>query len=215
MKFDFNEIKNCINEKGDLCVSSDVLSTSFRAAEVLCEQLLGATLNVRGKKFVIRMLEIYYGSAGDYTHDWFRNNFIKKSSKNLFRTQIQTQKGFKIYLSLANVKSRYTRLDIVVGNEGVAISFLLRSVWGENFDIIGKKEGSPNVVLNAMGIDENDHGKEISVDNLQSEISLEITEAKIYTNKNLEIERKLRRGLPQQFEENNSLLWNFTLVNKQ
>jgi hypothetical protein len=183
--------------------------------ELLKYCVLGATLNVRGKKFVIRMLEIYYGSAGDYTHDWFRNNFIKKSSKNLFRTQIQTQKGFKIYLSLANVKSRYTRLDIVVGNEGVAISFLLRSVWGENFDIIGKKEGSPNVVLNAMGIDENDHGKEISVDNLQSEISLEITEAKIYTNKNLEIERKLRRGLPQQFEENNSLLWNFTLVNKQ
>jgi hypothetical protein len=215
MKYNFSEIKNCIDEKGGLCVSSGVLSTSFKAAEALCEQLLGATLNVRGKKFIIRMLEIYYGSAGDYTHDWFRNNFIKKSSKNLFRTQLQTQKGFKIYLSLANVKSRYTRLDIVVGSEGVAISFLLRSVWDENFDIIGKKEGSPNVVLNAMGIDENDHGREISSDDLQSEISLENTQVKICSEKRLEIERKFRRGLPAQFEENNSLLWNFTLVNKQ
>ena len=204
----FPNLENCIDEKGQLLTAKNV-KLSHQAAEALCESLLGSTLNIRGNKFIIRMLEIYYGSVGDVSHDWYRNRFVYKTSKYINQTTVQADKGFRIYLSSPDVKNTYTRLDIVVGNKDVAISFLLRSIWDANFNLIGTKKGSPNIVLNAMGIKPEDHGVEILVHDPHTEISIENTHDKIYKERSLQTKRSRRINITSGFESDNGLEWNF------
>lgn len=212
----FSEIKNFIVDGKLEEGKEEEIKSSFIAAEKLCESLLGATLKIRERKFIIRMLEIYYGSAGDYLHDWYRNRFVYKKSKYKTQSAVQSEKGFKIYLSSPNTNDSYTRLDIVVGDEGVAISFLLRSVLDEKFIPIGnKKNGSPNIVLKAMGINGNDHGVEIKIgSDLENDISIELTHDKIYAERKLQTVSRLRilskkNEHANDFEKNNELKWNF------
>jgi ribosome-associated translation inhibitor RaiA len=137
-------------------------------------------------------------------------------SKLVNQIQVQAQKGYKIYLSSPKTKDSYTRMDIVVGNDNVAISFLLRSVWDKNFKRIGTKDGSPNIVLNTMCIKPTDHGIEIQLGAGNGDIYIEDTHDSIYKEKNLRTIRRKRinksksKGIkPPNFEERNNLQWNF------
>ena len=208
----FDQILNCINAKGEIISTPEIVKQSMNSAELLGESLLGTTLIIRGKKFIIRMLEIYYGGVADDSHDWYRNRFEKKTSKFIQHTNVQNQNGFRIYLSSLNTSHRYTRLDIVAGNEGVPISFLLRSVWQENGELIGSKNGNPNIVLQAMGIQPEDHGVLIKHNLDSANICIEDTHNEIIASKGLTIERSKRINLKSDFEDKNQLLWNLCLV---
>lgn len=211
MKNLFNQIKNHIDDTGKLISNIEEINRSILAAEQLAESLLGCTLNVRGKEFIIRMLEIYYGGVGDDAHDWYRTRFSYKTSKYKEHTSIQSHDGFRVYLSSLDVSDTYTRMDIVVGHNGVPISFLLRSVWDSSFNLIGAKNGNPNIVLNAIGIKSEDHGQPIDTENKNAELYLENTHEQIINDKGFQIKRQRRVNLKSEFEEKNKVQWNLFL----
>ncbi|WP_373550445.1 hypothetical protein [Haliscomenobacter sp.] len=211
MKNLFNQIKNHIDDTGKLISSSEEIKSSILAAEQLAESLLGCTLNVRGKEFIIRMLEIYYGGVGDDAHDWYRTRFSYKTSKYKEQTSIQSQDGFSVYLSSLDVSDTYTRMDIVVGHTGVPISFLLRSAWDSSFNLIGAKNGNPNIVLNAIGFRPEDHGQAIDIENKNAELYLENTHEQIINDRGFQIKRQRRINLKSEFEEKNQVQWNLSL----
>lgn len=201
----FTNIKHCIDTKGKVNVSKEVLDSSIKAAEELCKSFLGRTINVRGEKFIIKMLELYYGSAGDNKHDWYKSNFpLKNNEERKKWTNIQFQKGYKVYINHKQIseKGTRTRFDIVVGNENIAISFLVRSVLNCKMNIEGKEINGPNNVLKEMKLTTKDHGKEIAIGN---EISLEDTSARIKSEGRLEIKSGKRIGIKDDIE------WNFYL----
>ncbi len=206
----FLQLTKTIDENGSPLKDADN-KPAIETAEALAERLLGSTLHIRRKKFIIRMLEIYYGGIGDRAHDWYRTRYVYKTSKYKQQTAVQEMEGFKIYLSNLNVIDPYTRMDIVGGNDGVAISFLLRSVWDENFNLIGAKHGSPNKILQAMGLQSSDHGADISVDDPYAGFFLEDSGAIIRKEKNLLIEKRLRINLNCDFEKEMGLMWNYGL----
>jgi hypothetical protein len=211
MKNLFDPIKNHIDNNGKLISNSEEINGSILAAEQLAESLLGCTLNVRGKEFIIRMLEIYYGGVGDDAHDWYRTRFSYKTSKYREHTSIQNHDGFRVYLSSLDVTDTYTRMDIVVGHNGVPISFLLRSVWDSSFNLIGSKNGNPNIVLNAIGIKSEDHGHPIDIENKNAGLYLENTHEQIINDKGFQIKRQRRINLKSEFEEKNKVQWNLFL----
>lgn len=211
MKNLFNQIKNHIDDTGKLISNIEEINRSILAAEQLAESLLGCTLNVRGKAFIIRMLEIYYGGAGDDAHDWYRTRFSYKTSKYREHTSVQSHDGFSVYLSSLDVSDTYTRMDIVVGHTGVPISFLLRSVWDSSFNLIGSKKGNPNIVLNALGIRSEDHGQPIDLENKNAELYLENTHEQIINDRGFQIMRQRRVNLKSEFEEKNKVQWNLYL----
>ncbi|MDR0971203.1 MAG: DNA-3-methyladenine glycosylase [Bacteroidales bacterium] len=202
----FKGIENLIDEKGELKASSqEAKKESIKAIEELAESLLGCTLCIHGNKFVIRMLEIYYGGIGDDAHDYYRNRFVSKTSKCIERTEAQNKEGFRIYLKADNTKSyKRNRFDIVVGDKGVPASFLIRSVWKEpNIEeYIGESNGSPNKVLQAMGLTKEDHNKPIEIED---------TADKIKKEKGLKVKRDYRINVSSKFEKENNLKWNFCL----
>jgi hypothetical protein len=210
MKHLFGELKKHINDSGDVVGTTKEIQAAIAAAEHLGEMLLGCTFSTRGEKFIIRMLEIYYGGIGDDGHDWYRTRYTYKKSKYVDQTKTQSLDGFRVYLSSLDVQDNYTRMDIVAGNEGVPISFLLRSVWDSSFNLIGSKNGSPNIVLNAMGITAQDHGKCISV-NENSDLHIENTRDQIIKEHNLQKIRKRRINLKSEFEKMHNVSWNLSL----
>ncbi|MDH6304054.1 3-methyladenine DNA glycosylase Mpg [Parabacteroides sp. PF5-5] len=207
----FDEIKNLIDKNGTFVGDTETKKTSIQAVEALAKSLLGSTLYIRGNKYIIRMLEIYYGGIGDDAHDWYRTNFIYKKSKYREQTTVQNSKGFRIYLSSNNIDDTYTRFDIVAGHEGVPVSFLIRSVWDSNFDIIGEKNGSPNTILKAMGLNAEDHNKIVEIDDPNSEINIQNTSNEIMNQRKLTVKQQPRINLKSGFEEGNGVLWNFLL----
>lgn len=211
MKHHFTNIKNHIDANGNPTSHKDEILSSLIEAEKLGESLLGCTLAIRGRKFIIRMLEVYYGGAGDDGHDWYRTRFSYKKSKYVEHTKVQELEGFRIYLSSLDVTDTYTRMDIVAGNDGVPISYLLRSVWDENFNLIGAKKGSPNIVLQTMGILPEEHSSEIKLDDIDSEIALLTNNRDALLEKGMTIKRQKRVNLNSRFEDENELLWNLSL----
>jgi len=171
----FDQIKNYIDDNGIVRQGEDV-TASLQAAIALGENLLGCTLVVNGKRFIIRMLELYYGGAGDTGHDWYRCRYKYKTSKYKEQTDVQNKQGFAVYLSSVDINDPYTRMDIVAGHEGVPISFLLRSVWEESVDAmvrIGTYAGSPNKVLRQLALSPEHHGAKIAVDQLNADIYID------------------------------------------
>ncbi len=209
----FDEIKNLINNTGE-AGDNEAKKESIQAVEALAESLLGATLSVRGNKFIIRMLEIYYGGIGDDAHDWYRTHFVYKKSKYKEHTNIQEKEGFRVYLNSLDVEDIYTRFDIVVGNEGVPVSFLVRGAWDSDFNPVEKniKKGNPNVVLRKMALKAEDHGKKIGFNDSNSEIYIEDTSDEIKKRKGLEMKNQKRINIKSKFEEKNGILWNFYLT---
>ncbi|GHU59014.1 hypothetical protein FACS189411_15340 [Bacteroidia bacterium] len=208
----FDNIKNLIDSNGSFIGTPQDKKLSITEVESLAVSILGCTLHVHGKEFIIRMLEIYYGGIGDDAHDWYRTHFIYKKSKYKEWTEVQTKEGFRVYLSSPDVSDAFTRFDIVVGHEGVPVSFLIRSVWDSDFKIIGAKKGSPNIILNKMELKEGDHDKIIGFNNHESDIYIENTSDTVIESKELTTVKKQRRiNVTSQFEEENKVFWNFSL----
>lgn len=215
MKQLLNDIHNFVDDKGNLIGNIQERRKSIDAAENLTKSLLGATLEVRGNRFIIRMLEIYYGGIGDSAHDWYRTRFVDKTSKFRKQTEAQAKDGFRVYLSSTDVNDTYTRLDLVAGNADVPLSLLVRSVWDSNFNLIGSSNGNPNIVLKAMGIKAIDHDQELSTDpHSSSELKLLDTQEKYYPKSSVAIDQKNRINVKSQFESELNLKWNFYLKEK-
>ncbi len=211
----FDNLKKLIDNTGNVADRDiEAKKESIQAVKELAESLLGATLCVRGNKFVIRMLEIYYGGIGDDAHDWYRTHFEYKKSKYKEHTDVQNKEGFRVYFNSLDVENTYTRFDIVVGNEGVPVSFLIRGAWDSDFNIIEKnvKKGNPNVVLQKMGLKAEDHNKKIGFNDCNSEIYIENTSDEIKKRKGLKIKNQERINIKSKFEKENGVLWNFYLA---
>jgi hypothetical protein len=174
--------------------------------------MLGCTLTVHTRPFIIRMLEIYYGGAGDDDHDWHRTRYQYKKSKYQEHTAVQSQEGFRVYISSLDETDTYARFDIVVGAAGVPISFLVRSVWDDEFTLVGTPKGSPNIVLRKLALRESDHGKEIMINDSVAPISLSDKPDPRILEKELEVVQQLRINLSSDFEKRHSLEWNFCLA---
>ncbi len=211
MNQNYPNLKKLIDANGIVVGSEEQVKSAISDAELLGEALLGCTINVRGKRYILRMLEIYYGGIGDDSHDWHRTRFEYKKSKYLDHTTIQEAQGFRIYLSSLDTKDSYTRMDIVAGDSGIPLSYLIRSVWDENYNRIGSSKGNPNIVLQEMGIMGSDHGIEISLDQ-SSDIHLLDTKNEVFQGKNLKVERSKRINLKSDFESKNEILWNLCAV---
>ncbi len=209
----FDNLKNLINDNGNFTGAIRDKEDSIQAVEALAKSLLGATLCIRGNKFVIRMLEIYYGGIGDEAHDWYRTHFKTKKSTCKEHTEVQKKEGFRVYLNSLNVDDTYTRFDIVAGNEGVPVSFLIRSVWDSNFKTNETKKGNPNIALKRMNLQPEDHDKKIGFNDSHCEIYIEDTSDEIKKSQNLRIKKQRRINLNPKldFEDKNNVLWNFSL----
>lgn len=150
----FDKIKNHIDFKSSQIISD--ISESVENALKLTDYLLGATLVINKKIFILNMLELYYGSVRDINHDWYRNEFNKKNKyRKINYANIQKEKGFKLYFRNKNynAKNKRNRIDLVIGNEEVAVSLLIRNAIQivdneKGVNISGKfKAGTPNLVL--------------------------------------------------------------------
>ena len=203
-----SSIPNLIDDAGRVTASPEEVAIALKNAEDLCKSMIGGALHVRGKTFYIRMLEVYYGGAGDDGHDWYRNHHVYKTSKYRARSRLQTEKGMKAYLCYPDIEDTYNRMDIVMGDEGVPLSFLIRSVWDENFQRIGEAKGSPNKVMRAMGIRESDHGKEILMGSPNKDkITFSFPEKEFIAKHNLVISSRKRVNLKPGFEEKHNVEW--------
>ena len=106
------------------------------------------------------MLELYYGSVEDNNHDWYRYEYpIGKSKIKISNnTNLQKEKGFQLYMKNTkyNEKNKRNRMDLVIGDEEIAISLLIRNVIIIDDKYKGKnisdnnKYGTPNRVLKGM-----------------------------------------------------------------
>jgi 3-methyladenine DNA glycosylase Mpg len=203
----FNLLKSHINEFGVLV--SDINKSywdSILAAQSLCDEMLGSKLIVKGKSFFLTELEMYYGGVGDIHHDWHRKRFKKNGrAQTNFRAEEIYKQGYRIYISQSKISkgNRRVRMDIIVGNTGVPISFLVRSVCNQDRKLIP----GPNRVLKELGFTVEDHGQEISTQNRDSEFYLDLS------NKiGGQIVPGLRIGIQNGIENEFDLLWNRTLI---
>ena len=135
------------------------IETCIKAAEEMIQRMLGCTVVIRGKKFIFSNLELYYGGIGDEAHEWHRSTF--KPKQGISKTQIEAQlnQGLRFYLR-QNGKGGQNRMDLVVGLEGVAISFLIRNVHDENLQSVSKDDwGNPALLIreDRMNILDEDH----------------------------------------------------------
>lgn len=100
----FNPIKNLIDGEGRFIGTIHEKEEAINAIEDLARNLLGSTLSVRGNKFIIRMLEIYYGGIGDDAQDFYRSHYVYKNSRYKVHSETQCKEGFRVYLSSLDLK---------------------------------------------------------------------------------------------------------------
>lgn len=155
------ELKQLIDENGLVpdSLKEDAEQQEAIALEVM-EYFLGCSIRVGGKQFVLSNLELYFGGIGDMAHDWYRSSFPErysvKSRHSTVNTKAQVSKG-PVYYFNQKGNGRFKRCDIVVGNEGVAASFLIRNVLNDDLEPVGTPNGQPNKVQKEMGLTDNDH----------------------------------------------------------
>lgn len=219
----FKDIGNYIDKDGKLIGSPEEVGKSIAAAEKVAQAMLGCTLRVKGKEFVIRMVELYYGGVADDKHDWYRNRYVYKTSKYVGRSAIQTMDGFRAYIASDNLEDTYNRFDIVIGNEGIPVSLLIRSMWDIDHNVIKSpkdnyswKKGNPWVVLRSLGLDLSDHGQLIAIgsDAGRSELSLRNTHEEEIRKYGYLIRRQIRRkdnGPLDGIIDQRGIEWNFYL----
>ncbi len=202
------QLKQLVDKAGNIPTEllSEVSKQEQLALEVM-EHFLGCTVEIRGSKFILTNLELYYGGIGDLAHDWYRTNFPHKyqsrSRTSKENAKIQTLKGPKIYLNHASIGAR-TRFDIVVGPENVAVSLLVRNAMTEEYKLLGTKDGQPNVVLNKMGL-------------VGSDISSELVMLDTHDRycKNAKVEKRMRydgTGYTGFTKYNDSKFWNYSIT---
>ncbi|WP_443631549.1 hypothetical protein ABXT60_04465 [Candidatus Njordibacter sp. Uisw_056] len=160
------ELMQLINIDGDVpsCKKEDVEKQEALALDVM-ESFLGCTIRVHGQDFILTSLELYYGGIGDMAHDWYRSSYAEKyptkSRHSAGNTRAQISEGPLFYF---NGNGLRRRCDLVVGNAGVAVSFLIRNVLDKDLIPLGTKNGQPNVVLKRMGLlSDSNHGKPVEI----------------------------------------------------
>ena len=143
-----SEVKHFLDEKGEL-KNSD-FENSINNAIKIGKRLLGGTLITNSKVFIISMVELYYGSISDECHDWYKV-FYSNSHRGISANQveIQNERGLRFYSKhLRN--SNWNRIDIVIGDEGVAVSFLIRNLIDMNGNSVAKYHGGPGIVAREL-----------------------------------------------------------------
>ena len=160
------ELMQLINIDGDVpsCKKEDVEKQEALALDVM-ESFLGCTIRVHGQDFILTSLELYYGGIGDMAHDWYRSRYQEKYTKiskhSAEKTHAQISEGPSFYFNGNGLRKR---CDLVVGNAGVAVSFLIRNVLDKDLIPLGTKNGQPNVVLKGMELSsDSDHGKPVEI----------------------------------------------------
>ncbi|HSV98132.1 MAG TPA: hypothetical protein VLM75_14515 [Spirochaetota bacterium] len=138
-----------ITETGDL--DENGLRDSENAALDVGERLIGSTLITNNTLYIIAMVELYYGGIGDECHDWWRKQFkARKNSKSWKNTPRQMEAGLRFY-SKMDRKSNWNRIDIVVGPEGVPVSFLLRNLIKEDGKLlVPRATGGPGITAKEL-----------------------------------------------------------------
>lgn len=157
------ELEHLIDSNGDVPKDKNHLIASNESKAIgVVKSMLGMELEVRGKKFTLTNLELYYGGIGDKAHDWYRLAFPfkcpKKSKTNRELSKTQLHLGPKFYFNQKGNGGR-KRADIVLGKEGVAVSVLIRNVADENGNLVGSIDGNTQLILGPMGVLDEDHGK--------------------------------------------------------
>ena len=160
------ELMQLINIDGDVpfCKKEDVEKQEALALDVM-ESFLGCTIRVHGQDFILTSLELYYGGIGDMAHDWYRSSYPEKyptkSRHSAGNTRAQISEGPLFYFNGNGLRKR---CDLVVGNAGVAVSFLIRNVLDKDLIPLGTKNGQPNVVLKRMWLlSDSNHGKPVEI----------------------------------------------------
>lgn len=219
----FKDIGNHIDKDGKLIGSPEEVGKSIAAAEKVAQAMLGCTLRVKGKEFVIRMVELYYGGVADDKHDWYRDRYVYKTSKYVDRSAVQSMGGFRAYIASDDLEDTYNRLDIVIGNEGVPVSLLIRSMWDFDHNVIRSakdnsswKKGNPWVVLRSLGLDVSHHDRPIAIgsDAGRSELSLQNTHDKVISQYGYQIcwqTRRKKNGPLDGIIDQRGIEWNFYL----
>jgi len=162
-------VKQLVDASGNVPADKQSeVETCIQAAEAMIQRMLGCTVFIRGKKFIFSNLELYYGGIGDEAHDWYRAKFQKIRGISKTNTQAQLKNGLRFYLKqLSDGESKQNRMDLVVGLEGVAISFLIRNIHDESLNSVADSiDGNPAKILwpqklamriSDHGIDFNEH----------------------------------------------------------
>ena len=128
-------------------------------AKKMCLNLLGSTLIVRGKPYILASLELYYGGVGDMGNDWHRYNFQSKKGLSGEDVKWQVTGGPRVYISKHGPRQR---MDIVLGPDGVAVSALVRNVIDpEKGSFSDSWIGNTKLIQDRMGISRADLGKPI------------------------------------------------------
>jgi hypothetical protein len=222
MKYTSPSLKHFLDEKfhlGDRECNTQAYRDALKDAGDIAKSFIGCSIIVRQKSFTISMVELYYGSAGDDKHDWFRSNRPGANPTYPKQTQIQKENGLKVYIQYPNENDTYNRMDIVIGPQDVAISILIRSLIDSN----DKTIQGPFKCMTAMNIHKEDHGKEIKFintgDTIKDDNFYLCDSREIFYNKNPNMfvdckHRKFSKGEISTIESNYRLMWNFHLSTK-
>lgn len=215
------KMKNLIGENGD---TKEDIKEAEQAALDVGKRLIGATLIVKNQLYIISMVELYYGGIGDNCHDWYRRKLAiekKKNTTSWQNAEIINSKGLRFNMK-NNTHSKRNRIDIVVGNEGVPVSFLLRNLikdYGKM--LVSRKQGGPGVTAGALFSDGVKNNAEIVFNPdkpLRDTFCLYDTQEIFFkrnglTLQNIEIEGRCInnsfKGLPGEFEGEDD--WNLSI----
>ena len=166
------ELMQLINIDGDVpSFKKEDVNKQVDLALGVMESFLGCTIRVHGQDFILTSLELYYGGIGDMAHDWYRSRYQEKYTKiskhSAEKTHAQISEGPSFYFNGNGLRKR---CDLVVGNAGVAVSFLIRNVLDKDLIPLGTKNGQPNVVLKGMGLSDDDHGEPVEIIDTRDEV---------------------------------------------
>ena len=168
------DLKQLVSSKGivESHLQGELIAQEELALDVM-EYMLGCTIRVNGRDFILSSLELYYGGIGDMAHDWYRSSYSemysKKSRHSAKNTEAQVSKGPVFYFNQKG-NGRFKRCDIVLGDEGVAASILIRNVLDESLKPIGNPNGQPNRVLKAMGLTDDHHLQLVDIIDTRHEV---------------------------------------------
>lgn len=217
---DYNsaQLKNFINERGEVIFGdTEEYNISIRKAEEITTALLGCTLMVRNKPYILSMLELYYGSIADTECYWYRTNFLVKKSTRINFLKLHDEPGLRVYINVLNDISTYQNFNIIVGPKNVPVCILVRSVLDSGSKVIGKKNGSPKLIMKEMGVSSSDHGKgigffDVGNEKISQDFVLIDTHREVYDKHNFVTCQKKRINVNPEFEIKNNLEWNFYMA---
>jgi 3-methyladenine DNA glycosylase Mpg len=205
-----------VDANGTVDFDHPQFAVTKRLAEEVSTRLLGCTLVIRGRAFVLTSLELYYGGIADTAHDWYRGQFPPGNGKIKTRELAEAQNlaGLAVYLWKFE-SPKHCRFDLVFGPAGVPVSVLVRNVYSvDEKRMIGPSMGAPAKILGELGLRIEDHGRLFSD---SGDLVFRDTHGAYIANLGTDISFQKRvvnvkatgLGLPP-FDQ---FLWNFSLVN--